>query len=144
MLSDTIRADTTLAMKAGDPLRLSVLRMLTSELNYKKIDVQRELTDEDVLSVLGKEVKKRREAIEAYQKAGRNETAAKEAQELTILQTYMPVQMTEEEVRAQLESMTELVGLTEFGQVMRIVSPVFKGKADGSLVARLVKERLEQ
>ncbi len=137
MILDQIRADTIAAMKSGDSLRLSVLRMLLSEANYKKIDVQRELTDEDILSVLAKEAKKRREAIESYTKAGRADSAAKEAEELKILQAYLPTLMPEEEVRAEISKL-ELPA--DFGQAMRIASPLFKGRADGSLVAKLVKE----
>ena len=139
MLSDQIRIDLTTSMRAGDSLRTSVLRMLLSELNYKKIELQKDLEDVDVVAVLQKEAKKRREAIEAYTKGGRSEQADMEAKELEILQTYLPKQMTEDEVRAEIATL----GLSgEFGQAMRIVSPIFKGKADGQMVARVVKEVL--
>jgi uncharacterized protein len=142
MLADQIKSETTAAMKAGDPLRLSVLRMIVSELNYKKIDVQRELSDEDVVAVLQKEAKKRREAIEAYSKAGRTDSASQEAQELKIIEAYLPAQMSEDEIRDQIFKIKELEGVTEFGQAMKIVSPMFRGKADGGLVAKIVKEKL--
>lgn len=142
MLFDQIKADTSSAMKAGDPLRLSVLRMLLSECNYKQIDSTDPLTDEQVTGVLQKEVKKRREAIEAYTKAGRTDSADKEAQELKILEAYLPAQMSEEEIKQQIANISELQGITDFGQAMRIVSPMFHGKADGGLVAKIVKEML--
>lgn len=141
MILDQIKTDTIAAMKAGEPLRVSVLRMLSSEANYKKIDVQRELTDEDMLTVLNKEAKKRREAIEAYSAAGRTESAEKEAAELKILQAYLPTLMTEDEVKNQISKL-ELP--KDFGQAMKIVSPQFRGKADGSVVAKIVKELCSQ
>lgn len=137
MILDQIKADTIAAMKTADPLRVSVLRMLASEANYKKIDVQRELNDEDMQAVLSREAKKRREAIEAYSAAGRTESAEKEALELKILEAYMPKLMLEEEVKAEISKL-ELPA--DFGQAMRIVSPLFKGRAEGGMVAKIVKE----
>ncbi len=132
-----VKADLTTAMKAGDPLRLSVLRMLSSALGYKQIDLHRDLTDEEVISVIGNEAKKRREAVESYTKAGRADSAQKEGQELKILQAYLPTLMTEDEIRIELAKL-ELP--KDFGQAMRIAAPIFKGKADGSLVASVVKQ----
>ena len=134
-----LKADLTAALKAGETLKLSVLRMLVSELGYKQIEVQRDLTDEDVVVVLNKEAKKRREAIESFTEGNRPEQAQKEQQELEILQVYMPRMMSEEEIRAELSKM-DLP--KDFGQAMRIAAPAFKGKADGSLVARIVKETI--
>lgn len=139
--ADRIKADVAAAMKSGDALKVGVLRMLTSALGYKRIDVQRDLTDEDVIAVVQNEAKKRREAIESFEKAGRAEQAAKEKQELEILQAYMPKMMSEKEVRTELDKL-ELP--QDFGQAMKIAAPVFKGKADGSLVARLVNEKINQ
>lgn len=141
MLGDQIKSDMTAAMKAQEPLRLSVLRGIASELNYKKIEVQRELEDTDVVAVLQKEAKKRREAIEVYQKAGRPESARKEQDELAIIQKYLPVLLTEDQIKAQISALPELSGVTEFSQAMRIVSPLFRGKADGGIVAKIVKEQ---
>ena len=132
-----LKAELTAALRAGETLKLSVLRMLVSELGYKQIEVQRDLTDEDVVVVLNKEAKKRREAIESFTKGYRLEQAQKEQQELEILQVYMPKMMGEEEVRAELSKM-DLP--KDFGQAMRIAAPVFKGRAEGGMVARIVKE----
>ena len=131
------------ALLSREALKLSVLRMLLSELNYKKIDIQRELTDEDIISVIRKEVKKRQEAIESYIAGGRKDQAEQEAQEKVILEKYLPTLMSEDEIKKQIAEIKEISGLTDFGQIMRIVSPVFKGKADGSLVAKLVREWME-
>ncbi len=132
-----LKAELTAALRAGETLKLSVLRMLVSELGYKQIEVQRDLTDEDVVVVLNKEAKKRREAIESFTKGYRLEQAQKEQQELEILQAYMPKMMGEEEIKAELSKM-DLP--KDFGQAMRIAAPAFKGKADGGTVARIVKE----
>jgi len=138
MLSvDLIKADLTLAMKSGDGLKVSVLRMLSSEFNYKAIEVQRELTQEDILAVLNKEAKKRREAIDSFGKAGRPEQVEKEKKELEILSVYLPTLMSEDEVRAEI---AKLDLPKDFGQAMRMASPLFKGKADGGMVANIVKQ----
>ena len=138
MLSvDLIKADLMAAMKSGDSLKVSVLRMLSSEFNYKAIEVQRELTQEDILAVLNKEAKKRREAIDSFGKAGRPEQVEKEKKELEILSVYLPTLMSEDEVRAEI---AKLDLPKDFGQAMRMASPLFKGKADGGMVANIVKQ----
>lgn len=142
MLVDQIKTDMTAAMKSGEGLRVLVLRMLLSEINYEQIRVQRDITDADVQMVLSREVKKRREAIESYGAAGRESQANSERVEMEILQEYMPEMMTPEEIKKQIGMIKEIEGVKEFGQVMRIVSPMFKGKADGSVVAGIVKEML--
>ncbi len=137
-----IQEDLKTAMKSADQLRVSVLRMVLSELNYKKIDLQRDLTEEDVIAVVQKEVKKRKEAIESYTKGDRLDQAKQEQQELEILQVYLPAQMSEDEIRTRLQ--TEIVNgkFADFGSAMRVISPIFKGKADGAMVARIVRELL--
>jgi len=137
MLSDQIRTDLTAAMKSGDSLRVSVLRMVLSAFNYKKIDLQKDLTEADEISVVQNEAKKRREAIESYRAGGRKEQEEQEAQELEILQAYLPKQMNEKEIEIEIRKL-ELPN--DFGQAMKIISPMFKGRADGALVARIVKE----
>ncbi len=137
--ADHIKADLTSAMKSGDALKVSVLRMLTSALGYKRIDVQRELTIEDVVAVVQNEAKKRREAIESFAKAGREESVAKEKQELEILQVYMPKLMSEEEVRDEVTKILSNQDIKDFGQTMKLISPMFKGRADGGVVAEIVR-----
>lgn len=140
MLSDQIRTDLTAAMKSGDALRVSVMRMVLSAFNYKKIELQRDLNEADEVAVVQNEAKKRKEAIESYRAGGRIEQEKQEAQELEILQAYLPKQMTEGEIRNEIGERRYLEGISDFGQAMKIVSPVFRGKADGALVARIVKE----
>ena len=138
MLADQIRADMTAAMKSKEALLLSVLRGITSELNYKKIELQRDLADMDVVAVLQKEAKKRREAIEAYTKANRADSASKEAEELKILEQYLPKQLSEEEIRAEIGDLTRF---TSFQQAMKELSDKFRGRADGAVVVKIVKEQ---
>jgi uncharacterized protein len=135
-----LQADLIAAMKAGDKLKVSVLRMVLSELNYKKINVQRELTEADVTDVIAHEIKKRREAIDSYTAGGRAEQAATEKQELDILAVYMPKMLSVEEIKAEIAKIKEIQGVGEFGQVMKVVAPMFKGRADGAIVAKIVKE----
>ena len=138
MLSGQIRTDLTQAMKAGDSLRVSVLRMLLSAFNYKKIDLQHDLAEAEELTVVQNEAKKRREAIESYRAGGRAEQEEQERKELGILQSYLPIQMSEDQIRAELAKM-DLPA--DFGQAMKLASPVFKNRADGGLVAKIVHER---
>jgi uncharacterized protein YqeY len=114
--------------------------MLLSEMNYKKIDLGRELTDVDIISVLQREVKKRREAIESYTQAGRAQQADTEKEELKMLEAYLPAQLSPLEIRAEVGECLKEIDSREFGQVMKVVSPRFRGRADGAVVASIVKE----
>jgi uncharacterized protein YqeY len=142
-LLDQIKSDLPTALKAGDTLRTSVLRMLLSEINYKWIDLQRELTEADIVGVIAKEMKKRREAIDSFTAGGRSEQAASEGKELEILQKYLPAQMTEKEIEIEIEKIIKDNKIGDFGQMMKIVAPQFRGKADGSTVAQIVKKMIE-
>ena len=139
-----IQDDMVAALKAGDTLRTSVLRMLLSEMNYKKINVQRELTDADMTEVIAREVKKRREAIDSFTAGGRTEQAATEKQELEILLKYMPEMMSETRVKEQIAGIREIQGIKDFGQVMKVVAPMFKGKAEGLVVSKVVRELISE
>ena len=140
MLFSRLQAEMKQALLNKESLKLLVLRMLVSELNYKKIDLQRELTDEDVIAVIRKAVKQRDESIASYTAGGRSDQVIQETQEKQVLQAYLPQLMSEEDIRKQIVDGRLLDGATDFGQAMRVVSPVFKGKADGGLVAKIVKE----
>ena len=135
-----IKTDLTNAMKAGDGVRGLVLRTLLSEFNYKKIAVQHELTDEDILAVLQKEAKKRREAVESFTAGGRAESAAKEQSELKIIEEYLPIMLSEEEIKNEVIKILRDEEIKDFPKAMKLVSPVLKGKADGGVVAGIVKE----
>lgn len=136
------------SMLAKNELKTSVLRMLISAINYYEIQkggAGYSATTEDVLSMIGSQVKQRRDSIEEYNKANRPELAQKEQQELEILQTYMPEQMSEEKVKELVNEAVLQSGATtiqDMGKVMGILMPKVKGKADGSLVSNLVKQAL--
>lgn len=136
------------AMLARDELRKSVLRMLLSAINYYEIQkggAGYEATDEDVLSVIQKEGKQRKDSIEQFKAGGRQDLVDKETKELEILQTYLPAQMTEDEVRVIIKeaiAQTDASTPSDMGKVMSLVMSKLKGKADGALVSQLVKAEL--
>ena len=145
MLKDKIQEDLKQAMLAKDELKLSTVRMLKSALQYHEIQkggAGYEATDDDVIEVIGREIKKRKEAIELYKQGGREDSAASEQKELEILQAYLPEQMSEDEVRKLVRETVEQTGaksIQEIGKVMGALMPKVKGKADGTLVSSLVK-----
>jgi uncharacterized protein YqeY len=148
MQKQKIQDDLKAAMLAKDEERLSVIRMLKSAIQYFEIQkggAGYEATDEDVMDVVGREIKKRRESIEMYKNGNRPELAAKEERELAILQTYLPEQLDEETVRALVTEAVTQTGATtmqDMGKVMAALMPKVKGKADGNLVSTLVRQAL--
>lgn len=150
MLKQKIQDDLKAAMLARDEHRLSAIRMLKSALQYYEIQkggAGYEATDEDVLDVIGKEIKKRKESIELYKKGGRDASAASEQKEVDILSSYLPEQMSEVQVRILVEEAVKQTGATTFadmGKVMGALMPKVKGKADGTLVSNLVREELSK
>lgn len=148
MLKDKIQEDIKQAMLSQDEKKLSTVRMLKSALQYFEIQkggAGYQATDEDVIDVVGREIKKRKESIEMFEKGNRQELADKEKQELEILQTYLPEQLSEDEIKRLIDDAISKVGATEIkdmGKVMGILSPQIKGKADGGLVSSIVREKL--
>jgi hypothetical protein len=148
MLKDKIQEDLKQAMLSKAEEKLSTIRMLKSALQYFEIQkggAGYEATDEDVIEVVGREIKKRRESIEMFEKGGRQELADKEKRELEILQTYLPEQLSEKEVRKLVEEAISQTGATtiqDMGKVMGFLSPQTKGKADGGMVSSIVREKL--
>lgn len=148
-LKDQLHSDMTTSMKARDALRTSTLRMVLTAITNAEVSGKavRELTDDDVLTVLGAEAKKRREAATAFAEGNRPELAEKETAEAEILAEYLPEQLTAEEVAAIVTAAVESAdaagqGMKAMGKVMGIVSPQVKGKADGGVVAAEVKRQL--
>lgn len=136
------------SMLARDQLRTSVIRMLLSAINYYEIQkggAGYEANEEDVMEVIQKEAKQRRDSIEEFKKAQRQELLDKETKELEILQKYLPEQMDEEEIKKLVEEAVAQTGaksIGDMGKVMGTLMPKIKGRADGSLVSKLVRERL--
>ncbi len=148
MTKGTLQEDLKKAMFAKDAERVSTLRMLISAIGYFEIQkggAGYTATPEDVMQVITSEVKKRKDAIEQFMTAGREDLVAKESKEAAILEVYLPEQMSEEEIKRAVAEAIEKTGATspsDMGKVMGVLMPVVKGKADGSLVSRLVKESL--
>lgn len=136
------------SMLAKNELKTSVLRLLLSAINYYEIQkggAGYQATEEDVLSVIQSQAKQRRDSIEEFKKAGRQELVDKEAKELEILNTYLPAQMGEEEITNLVKEAIKETGATsmqEIGKVMQALMPKTKGKADGGLVSSIVKKEL--
>lgn len=137
------------SMLAKDELKTSVLRLLLSAINYYEIQkggAGYEASDEDVLTVLQQQVKQRRDSIKQYKAGNRQDLADKEEKELTILQTYLPAQMGEKEIRILVKEAVTQTGATsmaDMGKVMAALMPKVKGKADGTLVSEIVKSQLQ-
>jgi uncharacterized protein len=146
-LKTRINEEMRAAMKAGEKTKVSTLRLTSSAITYAEKDMRRELSKEETLEVVIREVKKRREAIAEYSKAGREDLADKEREEADILGVYLPEQMSEAEitgvVKAAIEE-TGAMGLGDLGKIMGVVIPKTKGRADGKRVNEIVRELLEQ
>jgi len=148
MLKQKIRDELRQAMLSRNALKTSVLRMLKSAITYYEIQkggAGYEATDEDVLAVTQKEAKQRRDSIEEFKKAQRQELVDKETKELEMLQTYLPKQMTEDEIKNLVKEALNQTGaktIADMGKVMGALMPKVKGKADGGLVSKIVKELL--
>lgn len=146
-LKDRLRADLTAAMKARDEVRTRTLRMALTSVSKEEVAGRsaRELSDDEVITVLTKEAKRRREAAEAFAAAGRDEQAAAERAEGAILDGYLPAQLTDEEIAALVAEVideTGASGMAAMGQVMKAVTPRVAGRADGARVAAEVRRKL--
>lgn len=145
-LEEQIDRDLKIAMKAGESEKVSVLRMVKAALKNKQIELGRALADEDTTAILQKEVKQRRDSIRQFQDGGRAELAAKEEQELLVLQGYLPEQLGDEELAAMIEAAIADTGattLSEMGKVIGTVMASAQGRADGGRVSAAVKARLQ-
>ncbi len=152
-LKEKIQKDLTESVKGKEELRTSVLRMLAAAILNKEKEKryqsgeekEAELNDEEITEVIASEAKKRKEAAEEYEKGGRNDLAEKEKKELEILQKYLPEQLSEGEIKGLAKEAIEKTGAKDpkdMGKVMSELMPQVKGKADGALVSKIVKELL--
>ncbi|KNX39105.1 GatB/YqeY domain-containing protein [Luteipulveratus halotolerans] len=146
-LKATLRSDLTDAIKARDQLRSGTIRMTLAAIGNAEVAGKeaKELTDDEVLQVITKEAKKRRESAEAYDGAGRPELAETERAELAVLETYLPKQLTDEQLdalAAEAVAETGASGMAQMGQVMKVVQPKVQGQAEGGRVAAAVKRAL--
>lgn len=144
-LLDRLNEDIKQAMKSKEKDRLSVIRMVKSSLKYEEIKLGQELTEEQELTVLSREMKQRKDSLLEFEKAGREDLVDKVKDEVKVLEVYLPEQLSEEELTAIIKQAIADVGATskaDMGKVMGKVIPNVKGKADGSFVNKLVSQLL--
>ncbi len=145
MLLDVISGNLKKAQLNREDLKVSTLRLLISAINYEKIQKGRDLSDEEIISIVQKEIKKRKEAALGFRQGQREESAQKEEAEANILEEYLPLQLSDEELTKIAEdTITELgaKSLSDMGKVIGLVMGKVQGQADGARVSRVVKEKL--
>jgi uncharacterized protein len=146
-LKEQLRADLTTAMKSRDELTSATLRMVLTAVTTEEVAGKqaRELSDDDIVKVLTREVKKRREANDAYTQAGRDELAAREQAELGVIERYLPQQLSDDEVAELVRAAVAEAGVSDpkaMGLVMKVLTPRVAGRADGAKVAAEVRRQL--
>lgn len=146
-LKDQLAVDLKTAMKSGEKLRTSVIRLLRADIVKQEIAKNRDLTDDELISVLITAAKQRKESIEQFEKGGRSDLAQKESDELKLIESYLPKPLSLEEIKtiisAAICDVGEINSAQKMGAVMKIVMPLVKGKADGRLVNQLVKDLMQ-
>ena len=145
-LKEQLTADMKEAMKNKEKERLAVIRMVRGAIRQQEIDGQKELGEEDVIAVISKEVKMRRDSIEEFQKGGREDLVEKTQAEIDMLLPYLPAQLSEDEVRELVKAAVEQTGAAtpkDMGKVMGVLMPKVKGRADGKMVNTIVKSFLQ-
>jgi uncharacterized protein YqeY len=144
-LSEKLNEDYKAAMKSGEKIRVETLRLLKAQLKQEQIDKMRPLAPEDEMAMLSNAAKKRREAIESYKQAGREDLLEKEAAELAIISSYLPQPFSPEELAQIIDAAIKETGAAaagDLGKVMGKVMPQIKGRADGKLAQQMVRQRL--
>jgi hypothetical protein len=133
------------ALKSGDKIRLGALRLLHASVKNREVELRREVDDEEFLEVVAHEVKRRKEAAEAYERADRRDLLERELREQTVLEAYLPEQLSSEDVVSLIDQAVRATGASgpgDLGKVMGYVMGKAKGRVDGGTVNRLVRERL--
>lgn len=144
-LKDRIQQDVKDAMRAKEKQRLATIRLITAAIKQREVDERIELDDEQVLVVLDKMCKQRRESISQFEKAGRDDLIAREASELEIIQGYLPEQLGEDEIAAMIDTVMADTGassIKDMGKVMGQLKPKLQGRADMAAVSALIKNKL--
>ena len=140
-LTERLQADLNAARKGGDKARTLLLGTILADVKNREIELRRDLTDDDVIEVLRRGIKKRRESIEMYGKGGRTDLANKERVEVDTLATYLPAAVSDDELRAAVRAAIA-GGARNIGAVMGKVMPQFKGRAEGGIISAIAKEEL--
>lgn len=146
-LKEQLNLDLKQSLKSGEKLKLSTIRLLLSEIKNAEIAKRGELDEGELLAAVAREAKKRKEAIEEFGKAGRRDLVEKESEELSVLEGYMPEQLSPDELRRIIVDTIEETGASsrgDLGKVMGKIMPRVRGKADGKLVNQMVREILEK
>ena len=144
-LKAQITEDMKTAMRAKDSVRLGAIRLLQAAIKQREVDERIELNDSDVIAAIEKMLKQRRDSIAAFESANRQDLADIEKFEVTVLQTYLPQQLTEDEIKAILETVvteTSAAGIKDMSKVMTAIKPLVAGKADMGKISGLIKTRL--
>ena len=144
-LKDQLKDQQKLAMLAKDKARLGAIRLLMAEIKQREVDTRVELNDEDILAVVTKMVKQRRDSISQFEAAGRQDLADKESAEIVVLQKFLPQQLTADEIAALIEQAITESGaavMADMGKVMAVLKPKIQGRADVGAVSAQVKTRL--
>jgi uncharacterized protein len=132
-------------MKAGEKERLGTIRLILSAIKQQEVDSRKDLEDSDIIAILDKMSKQRRESIDQYEKAGRDDLAGKEKAELEIIQTYLPSQLGDDEIASMIDEAIKTTGaevMKDMGKVMGILKPKMQGRADMAAVSAQIKSRL--
>lgn len=144
-MRNKILEDLKLAMKAQDKEKLAVIRMIKGAIQMEELNKKHELTDDEVIAIISKQIKSRKEAIVEFEKANREDLIEQNKKEIEILNTYMPEQLSDEEINKVIEEAFSKINPTsqsDMGKIIGSISPILKGKADMGMVSKIVKERL--
>ena len=145
ILKDTIVADMKSAMKEGNKERLATIRLILAAVKQVEVDSRADVTDDDLISILDKMSKQRRESISQFEKANRDDLAAKEKSELAIIADYLPAALSDDEITELVEKaieQTSASSMKDMGAVMSILKPQLQGRADMGLVSKQIKSKL--
>ncbi|MBL0388358.1 GatB/YqeY domain-containing protein [Tumebacillus sp. ITR2] len=145
-LTERLTNDMKQAMKDKDKVRLSVIRMIRTAMKNLEINEQRELSDEDVINVMNRELKQRRDSLQAFEAGGRQDLVEEATAEIQVLMDYLPQQLTEDEIRAIVQETIAATGAAskaDMGKLMGALMPKVKGRADGKLVNQVVTQELQ-
>lgn len=144
-MKNKIIEDIKSAMKSQDKVALAVVRMLKSDIQMAELNKKSELTDDEIVSIVSKQIKMRKDSIKEFEKGNRNDLIEQSKQEIKILEKYLPEQLTEEEITDIINSVFSKVNPTsssDMGKIMGALTPLVKGKADMGIVSKIVKEKL--
>ncbi|GIP20538.1 MULTISPECIES: GatB/YqeY domain-containing protein [Paenibacillus] len=145
-LSERLNEDMKQAMRSKDKFKLSTIRMVRATIKNLEIDLKRTLDDNEVLDILSREIKQRKDALQEFQKAGRDDLVAPLADEIKIIAVYLPEQLSEEEIKVIVQQTIQETGASskaDIGKVMSALMPKVKGRADGKLVNQAVQQLLQ-